>query len=207
MDFGGRLGYLIFGILIGFVLGYFAKGLRDIRTRLDETDAHVKSLEKDIHHDDGFFTSEVWNRIALLIVIGFTVWASIVSQISSNAVEKNSRDTKANTAAVQTQSDQNQRVSDCTASFLLKTSKALNARTAFTSEQADANRDLQKAQANFLGKFIAPARPSQAELNASLVTYFKALTTYLNVSSKTNVNVDNNPYPKAKELQDCLEGK
>lgn len=73
MTISDRLFFLLLGCFIGFVLGYIVSQLRCIRREI-----HMN------HNDDGLARRPVILNICLAIVVGLTVWASVVSQISSN---------------------------------------------------------------------------------------------------------------------------
>lgn len=96
MDWNERLGWLVLGMLAGFVLGYIVRSLREIKEELDE----VKDLEKEHireHHDEelpergeqGLTRKPVLLDIVLLLVVLLTAYAAFSSQKNSNDLEEN----------------------------------------------------------------------------------------------------------------------
>lgn len=69
------------GCLIGFVLGYVVRSLRDIKNEVGEIhDGQRRNDERGIAALPDF-----WTSIALLLVVGLSVWASISSQNAVNS--------------------------------------------------------------------------------------------------------------------------
>lgn len=91
MDWNERLGWLLLGMLAGFVLGYIVRSLREIKEELDE----VRDLEREIvdHHpdkkEDGWARPRLVDDIALGVVILLVAFSAFLSQKASNDVEEN----------------------------------------------------------------------------------------------------------------------
>jgi hypothetical protein len=182
MTFDSRVGWWVLGCVIGFIVGYIVRSLREINAKVDEVKDHVAKKDPD---DDGVTRRDIINNIALFLVVLLTIWAAFTSQQTSNSER----------ATV-----------SCTEKFLAKTIIALNARTSFTLAQAKANAALQKAQLDFLGSYVQdPSSPPQQRRDA-LRTYVVKLTDFLTAVSKTSNAADQFPYPTDKEFSDCLEG-
>lgn len=103
MDLGDRIGWLILGCLIGFVLGYIARSLRDIKEELDEVDELVKHVSGADNEQAEARKKEWWQRrlrgpdFALLAVVVITAYAAFMSQSASND-SKNASDLGVKTA-------------------------------------------------------------------------------------------------------------
>lgn len=90
MDFSDRMEWLFLGCLIGFVVGYIVRSLREIKATVDEVDDIVKQ-NKDEH---GALSWKTASNLSLFLVVALTVWAAFVSQKASNDVEESyQRDT------------------------------------------------------------------------------------------------------------------
>lgn len=184
-----RLTYLIIGCVIGFILGYIVRSIREIKDRVEEVDEHVLKAKKD----DGFIQTRLATNIGLILVVAFTLWAAISSQLASNKVKD-------------TQHEQDN-LTACNQTYQLQTINALNARTANSQAQTDANVALQKAQATFLGIFFVNP-PATADQRAdAFQTYFDALNAFIVASAKTTANVSMNPYPTSADFINCIHRK
>lgn len=197
MRLDSRIGWLLLGAIIGFVIGYVVRSLRDIREKVTEVDEIVKKSDKK---DGGFFSIEGIKNLALFLVVVLTVYSSIKSQQSSDKVA-DAQDSVSKTQSSQAKSQ------SCTQMILIKTVAALNARTEFSQDQAAANRDLQKSQASFIGLFVSQTPVNSTDAAKALNTYFTAITTFITVSGKTSNSIANNPYPTPTEFSDCLKRK
>jgi len=189
MSLDERLGWLLVGCVIGFVLGYIVRALRDIKEELDEVDGILKKSPRS-RNDRGFMRFPIISDIALLAVVLLTVWASFSSQHASNQVHEQQK--------VQT------RITSCTNEYLAKTIKALNERTTYSQEQAAANVALQKAQSEFLGALLHVPPYSSEVKQKALQSYFETLNKFVEISGKSDDKVSQNPYPTATEFTDCV---
>jgi hypothetical protein len=183
-----RVIWLLIGIAIGAVLGYFARSLQDLKEELDE----VKALEEANHPkmDAGAVAWSVLRDVALFLVVIATVWAAFSSQNSSNRVEENQQDIA--------------RIAVCNQDILSKTIKALNDRTTYTQLQAESNVDLQKEQAAFLSVLIA-VPPSQATARRDATKkYLDALTNFIEVTARSRNAINEKPFPSNVELLKCI---
>lgn len=191
MSFEQRLVYLLIGLGVGFILGYQVRSLRALKSQQDTENKTNEDMTRGMSNDEGAIRVNLLERFALLLVVCMTAYAAISSQLSSNKSDRNTAELQATTK--------------CTVTYQSKLLKAVNARTRYSAVQSDANRELQKSQADFLGKFITPSKPTQADLNNALRKYFGSLTNFVEISSKANESVKNNPYPTVAEFQDCIK--
>jgi hypothetical protein len=209
------LGWFALGCLIGFVLGYQTRSIREITTEIHEMKEEVDEIDEYVqeqkHEGDvpqkedgprhrtrlrdnekGFVRNPIVMDIALLIVVILTVWAAFASQSASNDVEK-------------TQS-QLTRVTLCNQHFLSRALSALSERSDFVQRQAGANVALQKAQGKFLSTLLREPPPSDEERSISLHKYVDALTEFYKANAQTAAKAERSPYPTDEELADCLAG-
>lgn len=186
MDFGERLGYLMVGCLIGFILGYIVRSLRDIKEELDE----VADEMKHNRNEDGIVRNPIVLDIALLLVVVLTVWASFSSQKASNDIQ----DTQ----------DQLLRVTTCTKTTLTKTVEALNQRTTYTQDQTEANVNLQRAQVEFLQTLFQEPPSTEKQRKDALRHYFDSLTKFVTVAGAARQKAAFYPYPTTDDLNNCL---
>ena len=188
MSFDDRLGWLILGCLIGFVLGYISRLLQEVKATVDEVESVVKD-EQD-KGDHGFVRNSLIMDAALLAVIVLTVWASFSSQKASNDV--------------QATQDKIARITYCNQRFIEQTISALNARTEYSQRQLSSNADLQKSQAAFLSVLLKKPPAAIPEREQAFQKYFEKLTNFVTTSARSNEQADANPYPTNDEFQDCL---
>lgn len=186
-----RLGALLLGCVIGFILGYIVRSLREIKAKVDRVDKHV--TEKAPRGDDGFTTPEWLKNIALLIVVAITAWSAFASQHNSNEIKKSS--------------DDRDKIVACNQLYLTATIAALNARTTFTQQQSASNVELQKSLSNLvtLSLRTPPLGPDAAR--AVVEGFSAALKHFLDLSAKSADKVDKNPYPTPTAFLDCLNKK
>ena len=208
MGLDERVFYLVLGILIGFVLGYFTHKLQNIEEKVEEVDMIVK---KD-RGEGGFIRFPSWSSIkrwfskidikhvALFIVVLLSAAASFQSQIVSNKIERNS-------AEDQKTQERIVRILTCNSSFLGKTIVALNERTTYSADQADANVKLQKEQLRLLTFALTVPPPSARDGRKAVDRYFKTLNNYVDLASKTASKQLKNAYPTSEEFTSCVNAK
>jgi hypothetical protein len=197
MAFDDRLQYLLLGMALGFVLGYLVRLVSEIKKELDEVDDIVK---RELGHPDdhasqngnenGFITTSTLSKIMLLLVVGLTAYAAIVSQIASN-------DSQASQERVEI-------VSTCNLAVTTQALNSLNERSTFTKAQSNANIALQTDFAKFLNLLLhVPPFPEQEQLQASK-DFQGSLNNFVTLSGKTKEKVANNPFPTADDLRSCI---
>lgn len=196
MGFEERLGWMLLGCGIGFVLGYLVRTVRDLKGELDEVDGLVKRKlgDRATDHaeptDAGLVRYPLLLDVALVFVLALCVWASFASQKASNDAEE-------------VQKAQGVFVS-CNTEYLSKTIRALNERTTYATEQARSNIELQRAQAEFVSVLLKdPPVPINARREA-LERYFDALNNFIAITSKVADKAETNPYPTNEDLRECL---
>ena len=188
MSLDDRIGYLLLGLLIGFVLGYIVRGLRSIKEEVK--DVH-EILEHDRKGDEyGFITNSFATNVGLFLVVLLTIFAAFSSQKASNDI-KNNQDTISS-------------FTYCNQQYLSKTIDALNERTEFSRQQASTNVELQKAQGEFLSVVLKKPPNSIEKREEALVEYFDALNKFVMFSAKNEAQVEVNQYPTNTELSDCI---
>lgn len=85
MEFTDRLGWWLFGCVVGYILGRFARSLREIKEEVHEVDGIVRKIDSE----NGFVRYPYVADAMLLLVVIVTVWAAFVSQQASNDVREN----------------------------------------------------------------------------------------------------------------------
>ncbi len=212
-----RLGWLLVGCVVGFILGYTVRSLREIKEKVEQVDQHLKKE----HPDEGFIIPDWAKNITLLVVVLLTLYASIQSQIAANDSDRSTDkiQTQQNTinaqqsllaaqqkiiAAQQVRTD---KLVTCDQQFLAQTIGALNARTAYTQSQNAANVDLQKSLSNLVTLSLQIPPLSAADARHVVEGFSAALKHFLEISAKSANQVDNNPYPTPTAFQDCLSAK
>lgn len=183
-----RLGWMLFGMAVGFVAGYIVRALRElkddvheIKEELDEVDDIVK--HKLTGNDDGFMSNRIVADTVMVVVLVMVLISTVVSIRTSSQVEENA---------------------DCSLDIFEKTIIALNERTEFTSAQATANVNLQTDQKEFFELLLKQPPEPQGRRSQAAQDYLNSLEEFVNLSSKTAVKIDNYPYPTNEELQACL---
>lgn len=187
-----RILYLLLGCVIGFIVGYIVRSLREKNETVEEVDEPM-IIKLPGTKEGGLIQSRLGTNLALFLVVALVAWAAFSSQVASNKV----RDS---------QKEQDLSVT-CTETFLASTISALNARTSNSQDQTQANVDLQKAQATFLSVFFVTPPSTSDQREAALRTYFDSLTAFTTTSAKTSDNVAQNPYPSATDFVNCIKGK
>lgn len=194
-----RITYFVLGCIIGFIVGYFARAMREVREKLEEVDNHV--THKEPAKDDGFviFSDKVKNALLLIVVVIVAVSAFNSQHNSNKVADAQKRSSDAQASVKQT--------SECNKESQAKTVAALNARTQYSSDQAKANVDLQRAQSVYLN--VVATRPPASDLvkSQALQTYIKVLRNYLTIGDKTVQAIAQNPYPTSEEFETCLHRK
>jgi len=188
MEMDDRIGYILLGALIGFVLGYIVRSLREIKTGVDKVENAVKHQTAD---ERGAMSYRTVQSLALVSVVALTAWAAFSSQSAVNSV----KDTQSNI----------NRVTMCSQQFLSRTIGALNERTEYTQSQILANVALQNAQSAFLSDQLVSPPPTEAQSRASLQRYFVAVNQFIKVNGEARKDLAQTPYPTNQALLSCVE--
>lgn len=215
MDWSERIGWLILGCLIGFALGYIVRSLREIKDELDEVDELVKErLDGDRRDrktpkrgrgEDGLARYPLLLDIALILVIGLTVFAAFSTQQTNNDLRDIQKEQRATQQRLADTQDRLASVTFCNRQYLARTIDVLNERTGFTRSQVVSNLDLQKAQARFLRVVLVQPPVTQNERRSALQNYFSTLTEFTAVSGRNIDNSRENPPPTNRELRNCFQ--
>lgn len=193
MGWPERLEWLMLGCIIGFILGYIVRTLREIKEELDEVDDIVKADHGLPKSERGAIHTPTIAGFMLLVVVAITAWAAFASQQASNKV--------------QATQDQLARVTSCNKAYLSKTIATINARTRYSQRQAVANVELQKSQARFVTLILHEPPYSEQRRRDAFTEYLNDLNTFINTSSDQANTVEQNPYPTTDELDSCIAGK
>jgi hypothetical protein len=202
MSLDDRLAWLVIGCVIGFIVGYLTRMLRDtlirldeIKEELDEVDDIVKSEHPDwrsrIRDERGIMSNRLSANIALFVVVVITAYAAFLSQEAVNGLH----DTQDRQAAI----------TSCTETYLEETIHTLNVRTQFTLSASSANVDLQKAQAQMVAVLLHRPPFTQARRTHAFRLYFRALQQYVLRGSASKATANKNPYPTDTELNACID--
>ena len=189
MALSERFGWLILGMAVGFVLGLIVARLRDIKEEVDEIDNIVRGGR--VRDESGFMRIPIVADVLYLTALVIVVWGAFSAQQASNKVEETQKELA--------------RVSHCTQDILADTVEALNERTEYTGEQASSNVELQGAQYTFLAILLDNPPPTDQKINESLRAYVDALGQFVEVNTKAQIKVKNNPYPTSQDYESCLE--
>ena len=196
MAFDDRLGFLLLGGAIGFILGYIVRSLREIKEELDEVDEIVKRRDHG-GNDRGAVSLRLVEQTALVVVLILVVYAAFASQVASNNSEKAQNDLKSQQEFVA-------RVSVCNKIYLSKALSALNERTTYSEAQVNSNVDLQTSFSKLLGILLHQPPFSEAKREHATADYFQDLTKFISIADKTKRKQLENPFPETSELDACL---
>lgn len=185
MELSDRIGWLIFGMIIGFVLGYIVARLREIEEKVATVDEHVIEAQ----HKDERGAMSLANAM-LLIVVLVVAFSAFASQRASNNVKENQENIV--TVAV------------CNQEFLAKILVAVNERTSANADQLKSNVALQRSQSQFLTILLADPPETEAAQKEALRRYFDDLNDFIEVNGETMRAARENPYPTVEEYMDCL---
>lgn len=190
MTLDNRVGYLLLGMFIGFILGYVVRLLREIKEELDEMIEHQDWDHK--RDESGFMRYPIAADLAVLVVVAITAYAAFVSQVASN----NSH-TAVNSIAA---------VSDCNSKFISDTLVALNQRATYSADAIKANQLLQKDQRDFFVILLHKPPYTHHKLVQSTHDYVHSLNHYLAVSNKNLKKLQAYSLPSSTSYSDCLSG-
>lgn len=191
MGLDDRVWYLLLGCLIGFVLGYITRALRDIKEELEEVEHVITERRKD---ERGFMRYPIAADVAMILVLMLTVYAAFASQQASNDV-KDAQDRIA-------------RITSCNRVYLTRALDALNERSTYSTEQAKNNVALQREQLKLLEVLLTQPPPTPEQGREALVNYYDAgVKSYISVNGKALAKFRANPYPTEAELEACLSGE
>lgn len=191
MPLGERIGWLVLGMAVGFVLGYIVALLRDITEGVDEIDTIVKEKRpRRVRGEGGFMRIPVLADVLYILALVIVVWGAFSAQKATNEVE-----------ATQNRLEQ---VTSCNEDTLTRTVEALNERTQYTAAQATRNVELQRAQYQFLAILLEDPPPSDARISQSLRVYIDALGEFVVVNTKATETQQKFPYPTPEDYQSCL---
>jgi hypothetical protein len=89
METSERIGWILLGCVIGFVLGYVVRALKDIEEKVHHVEEVVNEDHQLLHRDeDGLARYPLIMNTLLLLVVLLTVWAAISTGRVNNQLEK-----------------------------------------------------------------------------------------------------------------------
>lgn len=95
MTFDERLTWLLIGMVIGGILGYFAHALRDIRSTVHHLDDLSHPQDSQSHRDEeGWMKKLTFSDWLLLVVVIVVGYAAIQSQATSNQLKEKAKTDK-----------------------------------------------------------------------------------------------------------------
>jgi len=191
--------HLLLGAAIGFVLGYFTRLVQDLKFEVHEVKEELDEVKDEIEQgvlprlerDEKGFMRYPWiANIAVLLTVGLTAYAALVSQKASN-------DSHAS-------QDRIENIVVCLQHAQSSTLKALNERSTFTKATVDANIELQQSQEKFFSILLHKPPFNEARRSQAARDYFGDLQTFLTLAKKGNAKVKANPLPTDEAFGDCL---
>lgn len=216
MDLDDRAFYIIVGMAIGAVLGYFTRILQEIRQDVVVLNNDVHEIKEEVDEIDtivklgherderGEAQPSLIYRLVLVSVIAMAVWASFTTNATNNKLENALTEIQNNQAADDQQEIRIQKVTSCTLEFTSKTIQALNERTKYAGKATDANARVLQAQQDFLEIILKIPPPSDQEALAALRTYTNAVGNYNVIADKNKKKRLRYAYPTNEELEACL---
>lgn len=204
MSFDDRVGYLLLGVAIGFLLGYFTRGVIAVLKIQEEVhEVHEIVVDKEPpgkRDESGVIGDWNWDRVSkwgLFLVVILTTFASFRSQIASNHADE---------ALTQTNANQKQleRVVGCIIDNQADLLDTINGRTGYTQTQAQANKKLQEAQRVFFGVLLHIPPYTQTVKTDAARDYQKALDEFLDAANASETNSKITKYPEADDLLRCI---
>lgn len=193
MGLDERIGYVLLGVVIGYILGRLQdirRGEVEIQDKLEEVDMHVNSHNRD---DRG---SALLN-VVLFAVVTMTAVGAFLSGAAADRSDEA-------VAKVNSAVEKVDRVTTCNTDFQTATLLALNERTRYSGQQAKSNVKLQKAQAQFLRIVLVVPPVTEERLRTALTAYFMYLQEFVEISEKSKLKRQRYKYPTSEELSACI---
>lgn len=212
MGLDERFSYLILGLLIGFVFGYFTRRLQKIEEKVNHVDKLITKDEQGSIRLPQFMwlRSKIpepikarlrrvqYKNVMLFVVVMLVAFSSFQSQRASNKSDRT-------TYAVAAASVQTQKFTYCNQIFLGNVIVALNERTTYSKDATAANIALQKAFATFITVITFQPPKSQKEQTDAFNLYFTKLKNFVELSDKASKKADAFSYPTVIEFTSCLD--
>ena len=196
MPLDERIGWFLLGVVIGYVV----RTIRDIKKEVREVE-EIVSREKN---QRGFMRNAFVADFAVLLVIAMCVYASFSTQITNNRLEAAIEDIQQAEKDAEENRDRISRVAVCSQEYLARTIEALNQRTTYTQDQADANVALNRAQRDFLVILSRVPPPTDADAKIALSNYVARLREYTAAYDKNKDKTETYAYPASEDLDRCL---
>lgn len=192
MDLSERVGWMLLGMAVGFILGYIVASLRDIKEEVEEIDDMVKH-KLPPRDERGFMRIPLVADVLYFIVLLIVVWGSFSAQRAVNTAQE--------------AQERIEHVTECNRVYLGALLNAVEPRTTASSAQAEANVALQEAWYAFVQfQLHIPPYP-EADQRKKANEYALALKDFLLTSEQTEKKYQENPYPTNEELTGCIQHK
>lgn len=176
MDFDDRLSWLVVGCLIGFVLGYAAKTLRETHQTAELSAAMTNK-------ESGFIQFPVVANVCLALAMCITLGAAVSTQNAKNRMDRSVI---------------------CNQKILDELLIVVNARTNHSVLASESNVELQKSQAKMLRTLLHKPPYSERRQDEATKDHFDNLLKFLDLSEKSAKSADTYSYPTVADLEACL---
>lgn len=182
MSLDERIGWLLLGCLIGFILGLIVP-------------PSIWGCDSKSGTKRGFFNKvdHPISTVVMGILVILTAVASFQSQRATNALKEAQSDLET--------------ISNCNKDVLFNALSSLNERSTYNRASADANASMQRAQLDLLTVMVEKPPASMQREQEALNKYWHALNKTIDAQNELNISTSANPYPTEADLTRCLKGE
>lgn len=182
MALSERLGWLLLGMIIGFVLGIIVARLRAIEEKVDAVDEHVKETQRKVSPgSSGFMRQPLGTGMLYFLALLIVFWGTVAGQLALNRVDHTQMCIK------QYNIHQGRALTTRDDAIKAGTQSEINLWTRYAELYAQAKKDPKKIP------------QAQEALNRAIMSHRDAL-------QETQSTRDSNPYPDPDVLVNCAEG-
>lgn len=183
MELSERIGWMLLGMGIGFVLGLIVAHLRTIEEKVDSVDEHITNKR----NERGFTDIPAVASLMYLLVLVIVVWSVIQAARATHESDKAQRELK--------------RTVSCIERYNVRQGDALTSRDKAIRAGTQSEIALWTKYAELYA--LAKEDPSKVpELNEALN---RAVLSHRDALEETQGTREENPYPNPDILQDCKE--
>lgn len=183
MTLDDRLGWMLFGALLGYSLGLLQNAMTE-----------PKLPKRD---ERGFTRIPIVMDIAVIVVVALTVWAAFASQQANHKVEKQQEDLIADQR-------HDAKITKCNRDALDQVVAALDARVGSTRMQIEANVDLVEAQQDFFQLVLSEPANDRLEFRA-ITRYLRQMGRFQDANREAIEDVEDVPFPTPEALDICYK--